>query len=99
MNQSHTSGDLYFQALILYTYGWDVLLKVELNKGMATLTTDAPEEDVKLLLEEYGGGESAISSVKDYAEVVKRIQALIRKLKNEGQTTWASSSWVSGRGL
>ena len=47
MNQSHTSGDLYFQALILYTYGWDALLKVELNKGMATLTTDAPEEDVK----------------------------------------------------
>jgi hypothetical protein len=98
MNQACTNDDLYFQALIVYTYGWSALLKVEITEGRANFTTDAPEEDVKLLLQEYNGGESAISSVKDYAVVIKRMLGLVRVTKQRGQTTWVSESWVNGRG-
>jgi hypothetical protein len=98
MNQPFVSDDYYFTAALLYTYGFEVLTQISLDeRGRATFTADAPEEDVAIFFDEYNREVMALSSVKSYGVILGRLTGLLRAMKRNNETQWVSNSWINGK--
>lgn len=98
MNQPFVSDEFYFTAALLYTYGFEILTQISLDeRGRATFTTGAPEEDAAIFFDEYNRDVMALSSAKSYGVILGRLTGLLRVMKRNQETQWVSPSWINGK--
>jgi|SRR6185312_14670951 len=85
-----------WQASVLAYAGYEISGIDIINDRYAEFTFAAPSEDAKILLDDYEAGNLVLSDAKAFVRAFNVLVTKKNDLKRRGETSWASTSWISG---
>lgn len=109
MNDGYITTNEWFCAFLMYLFGEECLLRIEIesdgssqahgrNHRVKKFTCDVPSFDAKEYHEELKEGRLAISDLNAFASVYMRLNRILRDMTRSGETSYESPSWIAGRG-
>ena len=97
MNRTYQCDDLAFGAGLLYAYGKEALLAIDASDFRALVTVDIPEEEAKIMREQFDNDEMSISSLKAYTKIYDDLLNQVRRVRKSNFKQWQSPAWINGR--
>ena len=96
MNPSSVTQDNAIAVTLGYLYGADSLVKIRVDETGVTYTFSVPEEDVKIIVEDYEGGKLAIADLLAWFREQSRIRGTLSAMKRRNESQWTSRYWIRG---
>lgn len=94
MAGTSNTNDLFFAAVCVYLYGDSVLLKVENFDRDITFEFAIPEEDMRILWEQFSTDSDELSlKPKSFAKAHGMIKNILRQMQRGGRMVWTTPSW------
>jgi hypothetical protein len=103
MSDGYQTRDIWFATAMAYTFGLEAMMRIEnersgQTRNTATFHFDIPSLDAEEYYREFHTGRFAIADLKTYCKIHGDITRLLREMVRRGDQSWASQSWVTGRG-
>jgi len=95
------TSDVWTCSVLVYLYGIDSLAKIEdqeltNRRRLTTHSLAVPSEDAKIVQQEYGSGQLALSDAKAFVAAYLQINSTQRRMRERGESQWVSERWVRG---
>jgi hypothetical protein len=98
MNDGYQTGDLALACALLYIYSEDALTRIERDpvRGQ-TFHLDIASLDGYAYADDFQKGQLAISDLKAYQRTYDFMVRRLKTMRNNGEMSWCSPSWVNGQ--
>jgi hypothetical protein len=87
MSGTSTTSDIFFASVLHYLYGEASMLKIESEGRLSTFTFDIPEEDNRILREQFDA-DTLVLQAKSFAKSYWAITAMLKQMRRNCETSW-----------
>lgn len=96
-----TLSDLFFTAFVVYLYGQDALVGVDIipdeTRKNITFTVGVPECDLQILQEQYHAKDENVAVIpKAFVDAYQFVLRIQKQVFKNGDGTWRSIAWQRG---
>lgn len=101
MNDGFVTNNTMFAAALVYIFGNEALIQIQLVDHKPDFTLDVPSLDAVEYLKEYDAGTLAVADARALFAAYSMISSTLRKMRSGERDVWTSkayqSAWCNGK--